>query len=244
MSTEFLTPPQPPPIAAERIARRRSQLVSEFHRTADAPRFVDGHARRRAAFAVAIVLLLGGVGSALGVGVDLIAQQNRADKLNRDPNYPQRNSDRVAVATTGGWTLLAWVSDQGLCLDLAVPGNAASGCGFPVRGAPVATSPRIVPAPMHLISGLLASGYASDGSVAVGGPIAAAVSRVEIEFSDERVVTPTIYEAPDSLHTRIRFFLASVTPSGSSLKSVRVYRAYDSDGRLLEAYEPGAVSSP
>ena len=128
-----------------------------------------------------------------------------------------------------GWSLIAWRSDRGICLDFAVPGNFASGCGFPVAGA--TTSPESQP---HAIAGLLTRGLSADGGVGVGGLVSPAVHRVEVELADGTRVAAPLYDAPAKLATNLRFFAVNSREAASPERQVTALVAYNAGGKVLE----------
>jgi hypothetical protein len=89
--------------------------------------------RKRLLLALAIAALLAAAGTAIGVSTSLLTQvEHFHAELPDDPN---RIGPAAEIADGEDWALVAWQSDNGICLDFAVPGNAAFGCDFPVRGA-------------------------------------------------------------------------------------------------------------
>lgn len=199
--------------------------------------------RRPMLLAAALLMLLGLVGTAVGVGVSLLAQQERFHA--QAPNDPERIGPLVEITSGDGWALIAWRSKVGLCLDFAVPDNSPFSCGFPVRGAG-APSPGME-APVHAIAGFVSPSFllgVSDGKATTFGVAAEDVAAVKVELSDGRLVETQLFDAPPELVVDVKLFIVRLslgalerTAAHDSWYGVRALRAYDGDGRLMERVE-------
>ena len=178
---------------------------------------------------------------AVGVGVNLLHQQEQFHA--RQPDDPQRVGPLVQVASGGGWALLAWRSNAGLCLDYAVPKNASFTCGLPVRGS--GSSAPGSGAPIHAVEGFLSGSNlvgVRDGKATVFGVAASDVAKVKVELADGRLVDTDLFGAPIALRTDVRLFIVRLqlgalertAESGVRESDVHAFLAYDSDGRLIE----------
>jgi hypothetical protein len=144
MNGELLAPPPSRKLPAHRLALRREHLLNEIWTpgaSANAPRRQRAWRlrprRTRLVLAVAIFVLLAAVGTAVGVGVNLLTQQERFDEQReRIPGGPERIGPLVEISSGPGWSLVAWRSNSGICLDFVVPMSSSGGCGFGVRGEP------------------------------------------------------------------------------------------------------------
>jgi len=179
-------------------------------------------------------------GTAIGVGVTLLSQQEQFHAS--FPNDPQRLSPFVELDAGKDWSLIAWKSDAGVCLDYAIPGSSAFSCGFPVRGVTPAVDSGAGP-PIHSVAGFVSTVRPSDHRAPVFGVGAANVASVRIELRDGRVVDAATYDAAAELGENVRFFLVHLDvpthwPAGTNLRRaydpVRAFLAYDRSGRLLE----------
>ena len=223
-----------------------SDVVARSRKLRHRPRL-----RKRVVLVLAAVAIVGLAGTAIGVGIDLITQQERFHARSDDP---RRIGPLGEVVSGENWALLAWRGEAGICLDFAVPGNSAFGCGFPVRGAKPATDTSGAGAPTHAVAGFVCCGpgwVGGDGQTAIFGVAAREVAAVKVELRDGRVVDAPLYDAPPGLDAPVRFFLGRLLlrrtrgsgppplvgggplpkPVGSP---VRAYRAYDASGRLIE----------
>jgi hypothetical protein len=180
-------------------------------------------------------------GTAVGVGVNLLAQQERFHA--EAPDDPQRLGPLVEVASGDEWALIAWQSKFGICLDFAIPGNSPFSCGFPVRGAKPATDSSGTGLPIHAVAGFFSGGslVGGDGRTTIFGVAAPEVAAVKVELGDGRLVDARLYDAPPELGVELRFFivrlfLAPHVPI-SRYEPVRAYNAYDRSGGLIERFE-------
>ena len=208
--------------------------------------------RRSIIVALAAALALAVVGTAVGVGITLLDQQERfhADA----PDGPERLGPLVEVTSGQDWALIAWQSNFGVCLDFAIPGNSPFGCDFPVRGAkPTSDSSGSGP-PIHAIAGRVSSGglVGGDGETTIFGVAAHDVAAVRVELENGRMIDAQLYDAPHELQTAVRFFVARlIVPSTQDTNSdqafderrprslerqsvVRAFIAFDLNGNVME----------
>jgi hypothetical protein len=182
---------------------------------------------------VATALALAVTGSAIGLTVSALREVQALHRQIAERPLGQP----VHVASGDGWSLVAWQSDQGLCVDLVVPGNGATGCGIPVIGAAKSTSSGSLNEPLHDVGYLLASGQNGQSDVAIGGVVAPDVAKVQIVLTNGSQIEPQILAAPAGFDTSARFFFAHLPGSPaergdtSRIESINVY---DRDGQLLE----------
>ena len=194
------------------------------------------HMPRPLALVAALVVLLALAGTAVGVGVSFLTQQERFHA--QTPDDPKRVGPLVQVASGDGWALIAWRSDHGLCLDFAVPDNSPFVCGLPVRGAG-SLSAGMGP-PIHAVDGFLSGSTlvgVSDGKATVFGVAASDVAKVKIELADGQLVDTELFDAPAVLRTHVRLFIVRLRLGALERTvegGVHAFRAYDSDGRLME----------
>lgn len=195
-------------------------------------------AGRRLVFGgLAVATLLALAGTAVGVGISLLAQQERFHAS--VPYDPQRLGPLVEITSGDSWALIGWRSEVGICLDFAIPGNSPFSCGFPVRGAKPAGDASGSGLPTHAIAGFFSGGnlVGGDGRATIFGVVAREVHAVKVHLGDGRVVDAPVYDAPRALKTEVRFFIVRVPPGdlGSRLREpVIAYSAYDAEGRLIE----------
>jgi hypothetical protein len=198
------------------------------------------HPRKRVVLAIALVALLALAGTAVGVGLSLVSQQERFHA--EMPNSPQRLGPFVEVTSSDNWALIAWRSKSGICLDFAIPGNSPYGCGFPVRGAKDPTDALGTGLPVHAVAGFFSGGnlVGGDGKATIFGVAAHEVAAVRVELRDGRVVDAPLYDAPRDLRADVAFFIVRLSVGGVGLgegSPVRAYSAYDPEGRLIERVE-------
>jgi hypothetical protein len=251
MSPEPFAVVEPVELPPRRFADRRAHLLDEItsrrrvDRRARVEHAFTGGRRSRLVLAAVILALLAGGGTAIAVGLDLVRQEESFYEkwIAGRPHSPNLQGSFVQVAGGSDWALIAWKSDQGICLDLATPGNSASGCGFPVVGAPPDTTQPEADQPKHMIA--YVAGRSSPGDPwDLAGVVAEPVARVDIEMADGRTLVAPMYDAPAELGTRLRFFLlridvdeSSVFPPGEPphlAKLVKAFLAYDAGGTLVE----------
>jgi hypothetical protein len=201
-------------------------------------------ARRRLVVALAAITLLALAGTAVGVGISLLTQQERFHAS--APDDPRRVGPLVEIASSDNWALIGWRSEVGICLDFAIPGNSPFGCGFPVRGAKAATDASGSGLPTHAVAGFFSGGnlVGGDGKATIFGVAAQEVAAVKIELRDGRVINAPIYDAPPDLKAHVRFFIVRIRlaelerrPENPVLAPVLAYSAYDPDGILIERVE-------
>lgn len=232
MRVEIPSPPEPRELPPRRAGLRRAHLLEEISR--------PQRARKRLVLALAAAALLALAGTAVAVGVDLLAQQERFHA--GVPDDPQRLGPLVEVASGDDWALIAWKSEVGICLDFAIPGNSPFGCGFPVRGAKPATDASGAGLPTHAVAGFVSGGglRGGDGKATIFGVAARDVAAVEVELRDGSVVEAPLYDAPPELDLELGFFIVRLQLPPQGLRGdgpVRAYSAYDHDGRLIERVE-------
>ncbi len=197
--------------------------------------------RRPAVVVVAVAAVLILTGTAIGLGTTLLTQSERFHA--NLPDDPKRLSPAEEIASGDGWALIAWRSDNGICLDFAVSGNLAFGCDFPVRGAKPPSNTLGSGPPIHAVGGFISfPGLVGlkDSKTTIFGVAARDVASVEIELRDGRMVKPQLYDAPPSLGANVKFFIVRLplaTPpiiDGKNPSPVRFYNAYDLKGALIE----------
>jgi hypothetical protein len=212
--------------------------------------------RRSIIVALAAAVALAVVGTAVGVGITLLDQQERFHAS--APDDPERLGPLVEVTSGEDWALIAWQSNFGVCLDFAIPGNSPFACDFPVRGAKRATDSSGSGPPIHAIAGQVSGGglVGGDGKTTIFGIAAEDVAAVKLALSDGRLVDAPLYDAPPDLDAKVRFYIVRLLlpsrqrgpaepsrdygPNGPSLGSdspVRAYIAYDHNGDLMERVE-------
>jgi hypothetical protein len=190
---------------------------------------------------LAVLAMLALAGTAVGVGINLLTQQERFHA--KMPNSPHRRGPFVEVASGDNWALIAWRSESGICLDFAIPGNSPYGCGFPVRGAKDATDALGAGLPIHAVGGFFSQGnlVGGDDKASIFGVAAHEVAAVKVELRDGRIVDAPLYDAPRDLKADVHFFVIrlSVPNVGPNWRPgvaspVRAYSAYNSHGGLIE----------
>lgn len=206
------------------------------------------------AFAAAGMLAI--AGTAVGVGITLLDQQERFHASS--PDDPERLGPLVEITSGEGWALIGWQSKFGICLDFAIPGNSPFGCGFPVRGAKPATDSSGSGPPIHAVAGQVSGGglVGGDGKTTIFGVAADEVAAVKVELRDGNIVDAPLYDAPPELHAKVRFFIVRLLlpperrdparsghdygPGGTILggeSDVRAFVAYDRAGNIIERFE-------
>jgi hypothetical protein len=226
MNIDVLHPPDGQPLSESDHAQRRQHLLAEIERPERSPML-----RRRGVVAIAVLAVLAVTGTAVGVSLDLLTQQKRAEQI--DPNGPKPVGPHVQIAGGADWALIAWKSDRGLCLAFDVPGNWTSGCGFPVAGA---ISPTDTAEAANVVAGLSATGLSAGGRVFAAGVTDATVARVDVELTDGSVLHAQMYPARPEFGT-VRFFLVRASleqANRSRAGAVQAFRAYDAAGRLRQ----------
>jgi len=223
----------------------------------DALKFRSRRGRRRSLVrAIVAAGVLAIAGTAVGVGVTLLDQQEVFHDA--APDDPERLGPLVEITSGENWSLIAWQSNFGLCLDFAIPGNSPFACDFPVRGAKPAADTSGSDPPVHMIAGQVSGGglVGGDGKTTIFGVAAADVAAVNVELSDGRVVGAPLYDAPPELQTTVRVFIVRLPlspeqrdpdspgtiygPGGEVLRSqspVRAFIAYDRTGDVYERVE-------
>jgi hypothetical protein len=197
--------------------------------------------RKRIILVLAVIAVLALTGTAVGVGINLLTQQERFHA--EMPHSPHRLGPFVEVASGDNWALIAWRSESGICLDFAIPRNSPYGCGFPVRGAKESTDSLGAGFPVHAVGGFFSQGniVGGDGKATIFGVAAQEVAAVKVELRDGRVEEAPLYDAPPDLRANVHFFIIRLTVSnvgpnwGPGVASpVRAFSAYDRIGKLIE----------
>lgn len=177
---------------------------------------------------------------AAGVAGSLLTQQERFHA--RAPDDPKRLGPLVEITSGGGWALIGWRSEVGICLDFAIPGNSPFGCDFPVRGAKPSTDASGSGLPTHAVAGFFSGSnlVGGDGKATIFGVAAHEVAEVKIELRDGQVISAPVYDAPPRLQTQVRFFIVRLPPGELEHRvgsPVQAYSAYDETGTLIERIE-------
>jgi hypothetical protein len=212
--------------------------------------------RRRILFAIAAVLALSGAGTAVGVGITLLDQQELFHDSASDD--PERLGPLVEITADDNWVLIAWQSKFGVCLDFAIPGNSPFACGFPVRGAKSATDSSGSGPPVHAVAGQVSGSglVGGDGKTTIFGVAAKDVAAVKLQLRDGRILDAPLFDAPAELEAEVRFFIVRLLlpqtqrqpgdrtreygPGGAVLGAdspVRAFVAYYPDGTVMERVE-------
>jgi hypothetical protein len=194
--------------------------------------------RKRLALALALMTVLAAAGTAIGVRTDLLTQVERFHA--ELPDDPQRIGPGAKITAGEDWALIAWRSENGICLDFAVPGNAAFDCDFPVRGAKPPSDGLGAGLPIHAVAGFISFGglVGGDSKTSILGVAAQEVAAVEIELRDGRVLKPQLYDAPPELSAKLKFFIVRLPlapPAPGSGSPVRFYKAYGRGGTMIES---------
>lgn len=197
--------------------------------------------RRRLVLALAVIGVLALAGTAVGVGVNLLTQQERFHAS--VPDDAKRLGPLVEITSGDNWALIGWRDEYGrICLDFAIPGNSPFGCGFPVRGAKPATDASGSGLPTHAVAGFFSGSnlVGGDSKATIFGVAAHDVAAVKIELRDGRVIDAPVYDAPAALKTEVRFFITRLSIGELERRAgnpVRAYGAYDRSGTLIERVE-------
>lgn len=197
------------------------------------------HIRRRSlivAFAATGVLAI--AGTAVGVGITLLDQQERFHAS--APDHPERLGPLVEVTAGESWALIAWQSKFGVCLDFAIPGNSPFGCGFPVPGAKPATDSSGSGLPVHAVAGQVSGGglVGGDGKTTIFGVAAEDVAAVKVELRDGSTVDAPLYDAPPELGAKVRFFIVRLQLPPAPRDPGRSGRGYGPGGQILGGESP------
>ncbi len=236
MKRDLFAPPRIE-LASSEHAARRSHLLRELPRSTE--RKLErgkaaGWIRRRSVLVVAVVAAFVVTTSAVGLSISVIRED---EALHRQLSQRPLGQP-VQVASANGWSLVAWRSDAGLCLDLVVPGNGASDCGIPVKGAESAAGSAAASGPQHEVGYVLASGENNNRDLAIGGAAALDVRRVVLTLSNGEQIDAQMFDAPDGFAERVRFFFADVAKNpiapGTQESPLRSIDAYDAAGHVLE----------
>jgi hypothetical protein len=238
--TDVFSPPESGPIPSDRLAVLREKLVEEVSQSAwPSRRLRIGFSRRGYVVVVGcFVALLAIAGGAIGVGLNLVGEQERIDNAGIAPSEMRAIGARVEVARGDDWSLMAWRSQNGFCIASAWAGasgavsNSVRSCGRVPSEEPGASR--------YLVATLGVPTPASDGRGLVAGIVMPTVSRIEIELADGRVLAARTVAAPEPLAdvriflVRAKFDQVPIRPGG--LRPVRAYSLFSPDGRLLERF--------
>lgn len=186
--------------------------------------------RPRPAAVVTAVVLSGLIFAAVGVavGLDLLEREDRTDALReRIAGEPKRLGERVVVASGPGWSLMAYVSNRGLCLDVATSEGSTGGCGFAVRGSPTAGDTS------RLIAGQ--KGVTRLGAY-VTGVASPEVTRVAVGLTSEQLIEARVLPAPSDLGVEVSFFVVRIASkmAGFGGADIRSLHAYDAQGNEID----------
>jgi hypothetical protein len=203
------------------LERRASHLVSELRAR---------RSRRRALIVIpaAAVLLLGAAFAAAAstsvLGRDIVPFFPPPDDVVGEPVQvgPRVLLAEGKAASGARWTLSAYRSDSGLCLDLAFRRGIGGGCGGGLRGEPEGEG-------RHWV-GFGANEFATDPEVFVAGPAARGVGSVELELAGGGRARTRMIEAPAELGAPINFYFA-VLAHGARVHAVV---ARDGSGAVLQ----------
>jgi hypothetical protein len=233
--TDVFSPPESPPIPPDRLAVLRAKLVEELSRRKRRRPFsrVVLSRRRYVVVVGCLVAVLAMAGFALGVGLNFLGEQERIDSTGRAPSDMRAVGSRVEVARGDDWSLMAWRSPAGFCIAYAWSDvtHSVRSCGRIPSGESGASR--------YLVATLGVPAPASDRQGIVAGIVTPAVSRIEVELADGRVLAARTLPSPAALGADIRiFFLRTrfdqVTPRPGGVRPVRAYTSFGSDGSLLE----------
>jgi hypothetical protein len=151
---------------------------------------------------------------------------------------PKRLSPTVTIFSRSNWSLVAWKTDQGVCLSYGAPGETANGCGSWVSGAP----PDRTRAPLRhpaQVSVFQVSRNGPGVSVRVIGLTSSRIVRVLAQFRSRRPVLARLVRAPARLQASLRFFEVTLPgayplPPGIVRSPLITLFAYDARGPLVE----------
>ena len=155
------------------------------------------------------------------------------------PSDPGLIGKRAVITRGEDWGFVAWRSTRGLCVSLVLPkdegGSSTTSCG-PVVGALGNTE-----SAEHLVVGGTYQQRPGD-DLWVGGVTDANASRFDVELTDRRRVQGPLYDSPATLGLDLKFFFVRARPPAereqAGVVPFRAFRAYDSEGRLLERFGP------
>ncbi|MGH3093646.1 MAG: hypothetical protein ACRDOG_15155 [Gaiellaceae bacterium] len=194
-------------------------------------RSVAAAPRRYILLAVLLVALLGAVGTAVGLGVSFLAEQERVDREPWTPPWSKPTGTRVEVARGADWSFMAWRTQDGLCIAYAA--GAATNWGRSCGGPPDVAGDRF--SSDYLVATLVTPSDTADGIGAIVGAVTHEVARVELELADGRVLSAPTEESPAALDTDARLFFIR-TPLEAPPNPVRAYITYGSRGERLERF--------
>jgi hypothetical protein len=193
--------------------------------------------RRRAALALGVAALLAAAGTAVAERLDLLAQQDEFHATT--PDDPERLGPLVEIVSGDEWSLIAWRSAAGVCVDFAVPGNSPFSCGFPVRGAKPPSDTSGSGPPIHAVAGSVSGGglVGGDGKSTIFGVASREVAYVRVELRGGRVLDAPLYAAPPELGADVQFFIVRLHLPPQRLgepSQVTAFIAYDRRGGVIE----------
>jgi hypothetical protein len=117
--------PKPYALPPHRFALRRSHLLEELmqreqkrgrHRRLAV---FKPASRPRLAIVVALLALLGIAGTAVGVGINFLAEQERVDRRLWSPPELSAVGARVEIERGDNWSFMAWQNAGGVCVAYA-----------------------------------------------------------------------------------------------------------------------------
>lgn len=237
-----------PVLPPNRFAVRRAALLEEIERgdLGSRPpwsaRAAARAPRRSLALVIAVILLLGAVGTAVGVGVgiDFLAEQKRVDRQPWAAPEMGAVGGRAEVTRGPDWSFMVWKAEDGLCVAYAAgtATNWARSCGRPPDRAdadPFTSSYLIA-----LLATPSQADGAADGRGAFVGAVTSEVARVELELADDEVLSAPTVRAPAALDTAARLFILRTPNSspgspGSGL-GIRTLTSYAANGTRLERF--------
>jgi hypothetical protein len=129
---------------------------------------------------------------------------------------PKQTGPKVTVFSGVDWNLVAWQSDQGLCIAFGAPGASSSGCSHPDK----------------IIQNVLANRRGQ--AVRVVGTVASNVARVDVKQPSGRVVAAHLSKSFPELETTRRFFEAGYRAISPRAALQWKLLAYDVHGKLLQ----------
>jgi len=179
------------------------------------------------ALAAVVVLLMAATGTAVGLGFDFMAEQDRVDRQLGAVVGESPTGDRVEIAGGRSWSFMAWPAGEDICVAYAAEAatNWARSCGS-------RPSEQDDPAaPDSLIATLLTPGE----NGAIVGAVTSEVARIELQLDDGRSLYVATEPAPASFGADVRLFLIRAELDAPP-NPVRAYVSYDTDGKVLERY--------
>jgi hypothetical protein len=223
---------------------RRAHLVNELRLTRERP--APGKLRRRLLVAAIALGALTTASAAIALRTSLLDRDIEAHRL-FDPAtlQPAPATSFATIAQGTDWALIGWTSVRGICVDYVFEDpatssgeNGASGCGSSIIGGPPDTL-FTQPSPSNYVTPLVTGPMAGQPWV-ICGPLAPQVARVVVEMKDGSRFPAIIYEAPQSLKVRLRFFLLRASEATSNVSSRQTpfkdVQVFNATGRLLQTF--------